>query len=231
MKPFRSPLPVVCATLLFAAAPVPAAVLFNLPGSQVATGGGDGVSIVNTGNDTADWITAGGYDTGSATVPLYFSWTANITNNAGETGTGGFFTALQLFKGGERFAVGNTWTSLNWGGFGGGDYELTGSPAYVVGTPANFVMKLDQAANTATVWFNPNLTLLEAAQPAGITTVRSALGINDEFESINVRAGNDTGSTTFSNITIQNTTPFGIPEPTTGLLAGLALLGVIRRRR
>ncbi len=217
--------------LAAAASQASASVLFNLAGPQVATGGGDGASIVNTGNDAADWITTGGYDTGSATVPLYFTFTMNITNNAGETGGGGFFTALQLYKAGERFAVGNTWTSLNWGGFGGGDYDLTGNPAYVIGTPATFVMKLDQAASTATVWFNPNLTVLEGAQPAGITTIRSGLTTNDEFDSVNIRAGNDAGSTTFSNITIQNTTPFGVPETGSAVLAGVAALGLFRRRR
>jgi hypothetical protein len=232
MKTPLSPWSAVCGALFLGALPVPAAVLFNLPGSQVATGGGNGVSLVDTSNDTGDWITAGGYAAGSATVPLYFSFTANVTNNTGETGAGGFFTALQLFKSGERFAVGNNWGSVNWGGFfGPAEYDLTGAPAIVPNTAVNFVFKLDQAANTATVWFNPNLTLLEAAQPAGITTVRSGLGTNDEFESINIRAGNDAGSTTFSNLTIQNTSPFGVPQPTTGLLAGLALLGMMRRRR
>lgn len=227
---FRSLVSLLSFAVLLPAA-APAAVLFSLGGSQVATGGGSGASIVNTGNDTSDWITAGGYDTGLATVPLYFSWTMNITNNANENGGGGFFTALQLFKSSERFAVGNYWASLNLGGFQGpGDFDLTGSPAYTLNTPVNFVMKLDQAANTATIWLNPNLTVLEASQPAGITTVRSGLGTADEFDSINLRAGNDAGSTTFSNISIQNNTVF-VPEVGSSLLAGLSLLGMMIRRR
>ncbi len=74
------------------------------------------------------------------------------------------------------------------------------------------------------------IPLIPAAQPLGTNTVRSSLGINDEFESINIRAGNDAGSTTFSNSTTQYTSPFGIPVPTAGWLAGLAMLGMVRRR-
>ncbi|MES2709890.1 MAG: PEP-CTERM sorting domain-containing protein [Verrucomicrobiota bacterium] len=211
-----------------------AAVLFSLPAAQVITGGGTGTAIVDTTNDTGDWITAGGYSTGAGTVPLYLQVTMNITNNAGETGGGGFFTGFQLFKaGGENFAVGNSWGSLNWGGFQApADYEVTGNPAYILGTPASFVIKLDQAQNTATVYYNPNLALSEVAQGAAKTTVLSGMGVKDEFDSLNIRAGNGTGSNTFSNIVVRNDSPFAaVPEPGSALLAGIASLGLIRRRR
>jgi hypothetical protein len=216
-----------------ATAPASAAVLFSLPGPQAVSGGAD-PSIVNTGNDVGDWITTGGYDAGTGTVPLYFSFTMRITDNAGEVGTGGgFYTALQLFDGGERLAVGNPWFTSTWGGFfGPSDYNLTGDPAYVTGTAVNFVMKLDQVASSATIWMNPNLTATEASQAAGITTVRSGLGVNDEFVSINIRAGGGSGATTFSNIFIENTSPFAaVPEPGGLALSCLAGLAFLRRRR
>ena len=225
--------PSIVVTSVLIAAQASAAVLFSLPGSQTVVNGEP--SLVNTTNDAGDWITAGAnnYSDNTSTTPLYMQFSMRVDNQATETTSGGFFTAFQLFKtGSERFAVGNTWDSINWGGFGGGDYDLTGSPAYVVGTPAIFVLKIDQAAGSATIWFNPDTAVAEASQPAGITTVRTGLGTNLQFDEIRIRAGggNALAATTFSGITIQNTTVF-VPEPGSAVLGALGLLTLLRRRR
>lgn len=209
-----------------------AAVLFSQSGSITETTGGTGPSLVNTSNDVSNWITAGGYDTGSAVVPLYFSLTINVTNNNGETTGGGFFTALQFYKSltSERFALGNHWFSRNWGGFRGpGDFDLTGNQPVVINTLVNFIFKLDQASNSITVWMKPNVALTESDQAPGMTTVLTGLGTSDEFDSINLR-GN--GSTTFSNISIRNDSPFApVPEPSSSLLSILGVLALLRRNR
>jgi uncharacterized protein (TIGR03382 family) len=93
------------------------------------------------------------------------------------------------------------------------------------------VLKLDQANDSATIWFNPNTSLTEAQQPAGITTIRTGLGTNDTFDEIRLRAGNNAGATTFSDIKIQDTTAFAIPEPSSAVLGAIGLLALVRRRR
>jgi len=225
--------PSIVVTSVLIAAQASAAVLFSLPGSQTVVNGEP--SLVNTTNDAGDWITAGAnnYSDNTSTTPLYMQFTMRVDNNNGESGGGGFFTAFNLRKTtAERLAVGNTWGSLNWGGFGGGggDFNINGASAYAVGTPATFVLKIDQAAGSATIWFNPDTAVAEASQPAGITTVRTGQGIALQFDDIWLRAGNNNGSTTFSGITIQNTTVF-VPEPGSAVLGALGLLTLLRRRR
>ncbi|MGJ8695575.1 MAG: PEP-CTERM sorting domain-containing protein [Verrucomicrobiaceae bacterium] len=207
-----------------------AATLFTQSGSQTETLGNDGTTLVDTTTDIGDWITAGGYDTGSGTAPLYFTATINVTNNLGENGGGGFFHGVQLYKGGERFAIGNNWFSVNWGGFKGpGDFDLTGSTPITLNNPVNLVYKVDQASDAITIWLNPDLGLTEAGQAAGSVTALTGLGTNDEFEAVNVR-GN--GSTTFSGITIGTDSPFAaVPEPGSALLTALGGLVLLRRKR
>lgn len=228
-------LSIIAPALMLLAAPLaPASVLLSSASPMTVSGGGAGVILVDVTNDAGDWITSGGYDTGSATGALYFQVTMNITNNAGETGGGGFFSGFQLFKNGaENLALGNNWNSLNWGGFRGpGDFNLNGNPAYALNTPASFVVKLEQVSNMATIWFNANLSLTENAQSASSMTVLSGLGTADEFNALNLRAGNGTGSNTFSDIVVSTDSPFAaVPEPGSTLLLGLAGLGLIRRRR
>ena len=221
-------------TSVLIAAQASAAVLFSLPGSQSVTNNVDS-TLVDTTNDASDWITAGAnnYSDNTSTIPLYMQFTMRVDNKSTETSGGGFFTAFNLRKtGSERLAVGNTWGSLNWGGFGGGggDFNINGASAYAVGTPATFVLKIEQAAGRATIWFNPDTAVAEALQPAGITTVRTGQGTGLQFDQITLRAGTSVGATTFSGITIQNTTVF-IQEPGSAVLGALGLLTLLRRRR
>ncbi|HEX2750043.1 MAG TPA: PEP-CTERM sorting domain-containing protein, partial [Verrucomicrobiales bacterium] len=206
-------------------------------GPTTVTGGGPGTLLVDTSSDTSNWMD--GYTAGSSSTPLYFRFTLTVNDNTGETGGGGFFTGFQLYGATiEHLAVGNNWTSVNWGGyFGPGDFQLNanagagGVNPISPGETASFVLKLTQSTGTAVVWFNPNLGVPEAAQDTGLTTTLTGLGANAAFDNIRIRAGNGTGSTTFSAMSVQTDSPFAVPEPSGVLLAGLAGMVMASRRQ
>lgn len=214
---------------VFAINSVSAAVLQSF-GEETVSGTS---TIVDTTNDTGDWIDNYKDSTDSGT--LYYSFDITIDNNAGETGGGGFFTALQLYSvNSERLGVGNYWSSLNWGYFGGGDGDLTGPVPYVVGQTVNIAVRVDfnaSANDNFTIWLNPVAGVAEGSQAAALTT--STTDRNGQFDNVRLRAGNGSAATTFDNIIFA--TEFAdvvaVPEPSTALLGGLGALLLLRRRR
>ena len=227
-----------------------AATLQTWTGPTTVTGGGVGTQLVNTTNDAGDWLTANGnYTTGTSSVALYFQFNLSLNNIGSGTGGSDFFTAFQLVMGSpnnvtnERLAIGNNSASSNWSGFQSGagafgDFELNGNAGVGGSNPVSvsesvtFILKLEQSTNSATIWFNPNVSLSEVGQDPGFTTHLTGLGVEDTFDSIWLRAGTTTGSTTFSNMSVRNDTPFiSVPEPSYGLLLGIAGTIILLGRR
>jgi hypothetical protein len=228
------------------AVPCHASVYQSFPGPYVITGGGSGVTLVDTSNDANDWITANGFN-GGATGTLYIGFTMNVTNNNSNETLGGMFGGLQLYTlNDEDLGVGNNWSSVNWSFYNGpGNGDLNANPglggANAISAPesARLVVRLNYNTSatgdeTATVWFNPNPGASEALQDAGITTSLNS-SFDAVFDNIRLRTGNGTASSTFSDIIIAS--DFGsavpVPEPSTVLLllvgATLAVVGLRRR--
>jgi hypothetical protein len=221
---------------VFAVNSVSAAVLQSFGEATVGGTFGGSLTIVDTTNDTGDWIDNYNGSTDSGT--LYYSFDITIDNNAGETGGGGFFTALQLYSGGsEKLGIGNDWNSLNWAYFAGpgDDGNLTGPVPYVLGETVNIAVRVDfnaSANDNFTLWLNPVAGVAEGSQAAAITT--SITDRDGQFDNVRLRAGNGLDAiTTFDNIIFA--TEFAdvvaVPEPSSAALIGLAGLALILRRR
>jgi hypothetical protein len=174
------------------------------------TGGGTGVVLINAANDLADWLTLNAAGNGinladpAATGTFYFGFDWTVTNNAGETGGGGFFGGLWFYEGGtERAGAGNSWTTLNLELAGPG-FSAGTTPAvpYVIGTPARLVLKVKFNANAddnLTLWINP----ISGAGETGQTGVPIATANrNMECDSINLRTGNGTGASTLQRLMV-----------------------------
>jgi hypothetical protein len=216
----------ILTTMIIAVAPLAqAAVLQTITGPDTASGGGIGNVIVDTSNDTGDWIdslNAGG------TVFIGFDWT--ITDNAGESGSGGMFGGMGVYDGtGERLLVGNGWSNLDYSAGASGTIESTGID-YVIGDTVRIVAELtivnDGASNdTWKMWVNPS-----AGDEATPNAQRTDWTI-DDFTQITHRVGNDPASATMENIVIADTFADAVPEPSSTAFLGLAGLALILRRR
>ena len=212
--------------MITAAAPfAQAAVLQTISGPDVASGGGQGNTLVDTTNDTGNWIddvNAGG------TVFIGFDWT--ITNNAGETGTGGFFAGLGVYNGGaERLLVGNQWNSLGYGAGASGTGNETGI-AYTVGQTVRIVTELTitndgSGKDTWRMGVDPGVGDQANHDAEHLTWTI------DDFTKLTHRAGNDPGSATMENIVIADAFADAVPEPSSAALLGLGGLALIFRRR
>ena len=184
-------------------------------------------TIIDTSNDTGDWIST--YGDASSSGTLYYGFDFTVDNNNGETGTGGYWTALQLFSGGnERIGLGNNWNSLNLSSFQhNGDQDLAGPTPYVIGTTYRLVAQIDfvnGGDDSAKVWIDP----ISPASPS------KDLGAADaSFDNIQLRGGNDAASTTYGNIVFATTfnEAAGVPEPATVVLSIGGLLGFWKLRR
>jgi len=163
-----------------------------VPGPISASGGGEGVDIITTDNDTDDWLTtisAGG------TIYLGFDWV--VETNAGETGSGDFFGGLGLYDlSDEKALVGNSWISLNYGLAGQSTDESSTIP-YVIGTTVRLIAKL-------TIVDGPDpdtIELFVGQDTEGVPDAVNTLAI-DDINRVLSRAGNAGGSATITNLTI-----------------------------
>ena len=167
------------------------------------------------------------------TASVYFSVLAQ------KQGAAAGFAGFQVYdstagNAGEGLGVGE----VSAGGFKwlqGGGNNFIGDPA----TPFSndtllFVFKIDfdeTATTTGQVWINPDPTLTEGAQAAGISSLVAAAKPEDGFDSFRLR-GNQPYS--FDEIrmgtTWESVTPTVIPETSSTLLSLLALSGLSLKR-
>ena len=187
----------------------------------------NGVVFVSQSNDTNNWIDD--YRDGSDLV-LYYGFDFTVDSNANETGSGGYFAALQLYdSGAERLGVGNGWENLTLSSFGhGGVTDLNPVTNYVIGTTYRLVVRIDYNPGSnddvATVWINP----------VNEASANSNLGAaNAEFTEVRLRSGTTNSSgTTYGNIIFATTfDEAAIPEPSSLALLGIGGLCMLRRRR
>lgn len=200
--------------LLLFPAPLLGEIIQTVPGPVEATNGGSGVDLITVDTDLDDWIDS--FNAGGRAIYLSFDWV--ITDNAGETGGGGFFGGLGFYDGGaERLLLGNGWSQLSFsGGTGAQGISDTGVP-YEVGTPVKIVGRLiavnDGASNdTWEMWVNP-----EHGDENSPQTGSNTFTI-DNFTRVTHRAGNGTGAATLSNLVIADSWDDVVPPAPSGPL-------------
>lgn len=166
--------------------------------------------IIDTTNDTADWLTANpagnglALTDGAATGTYYFGFDWTIDNNAGETGGGGFFGGLWFYQdGSERPGFGNGWGPVTYGLAGpGGDALVAPATPYAVGVKARIVGKIQYMAGgdeIVTMWVNPIGGAAEGAQ-VGVPVVTTTR--NFTTNSVRLRTGNAPGASTLENLMV-----------------------------
>ena len=176
--------------------------------------------------------------TGTSTVYVYGLISVGRTGGVNTTGSFGGFGIYsggsELFLIGERFELGVWGIQVNGTNLNGTSGDSTVSLGNF--TTTLLVAAIDQAANTISLFVNPDFSQTIAANSAAFTLNYG--GNNDSFDTIRLRAGNEnTGNTwQYDNINVTDVSPFAaVPEPSSlSLLAGPAILGAwfyVRRRR
>lgn len=218
-----------------------AEILQTSPGYEGVVGGGLDFLVVDTSNDTNDWIDD--YGPAGASGTLYYSFNATQTVFGNGEDPGGAFGGLFLYNGGSaRLLVGNNWNAHAWSGeANGGGFDLNSlTPEageswerMALNEEKHFVVRIDfnpNADDTATIYMTPQPGLPEFAQPPLlVTTVEGDF----EFDGVYARAGNGPNEWDVTDVTFA--TEFGdlvvVPEPGSLALIALGAAAVLRRRR
>jgi hypothetical protein len=209
IEPMRSPTLLSCGLIAAFPAALHAQGVDWRVGPVTATGGGNGTALVTTANDFSNWLTANAAGNSipladpAATGVYYFGYDWTITNNAGETGGGGFFGGLWFFDtGAERGGLGNAWGPVSYGLAGPG-WEANFAPAspYGIGTTVRMVVKVTFNAggnDSLTAWLNPAAGVAEGSQTVPVATTSR----NFEVDALNLRTGNGTGASRLDRLMV-----------------------------
>lgn len=209
IEPMKSPTLLTCGLIAALPASLHAQGVDWRVGPVNATGGGNGTSMITTANDFANWLTANAAGNGialadpAATGTYYFGFDWQISNNAGETGAGGFFGGLWFFDtGAERGGLGNGWGPVNYGLAGPGwDTNFAPASPYAIGTTVRMVLKVTfnaAADDTLKAWLNPAAGVAEGSQTVPVANSTR----NFEFDALNLRTGNGTGASQLNRLMI-----------------------------
>ncbi len=189
-----------------------------------------GPITVSNGLDVTIFTAAGdawlgtNYQSGSS-LTLYARASMDILDNAGETGSGGFYCGFHFFEGGtERLLFGNNWPSTNWSvdAKEAGEFDLTPVTPIILDQWHTLVARVDlvpgQDANVK-VWLDPDFTQTEANQPSAPFET----SLINTFDNIRLRCGNGTNAITeFSNVVVAATGPgVGFAQPASPQFRGL----------
>jgi hypothetical protein len=200
------------------------ATTFSFADQPGITGGGDGTTIL----DTSDPDFGGIDDSFEGVVSYTFTSSFTQFDNGGDNTTAeSTFSGFQLFNGGtENLGINDMWSSANWSYFRAadteGDGELdngSGPLPIALNDPQTFAVAINYMAggdDSAVITWNGNANVL----PTG----------NYSFDNVRVRAGNGLTAVDFTDMSM---TINAVPEPSTCVLAIVALLAVAvcRRRR
>lgn len=213
--------------------------LITTPGLHLSRTAGEVVGVLDTTPGgtfgSAGLVGSNGNIGGTdVTGTVYFSVLAR--KDAAAAGFAGFQVYdSALGNAGEGFGVGEVGPGgYKWLQSGGNNF--IGDPATPIaeGVTQLFVFKIDfdeTATTSAQVWINPDPTLAEGVQPAGISSLIPAARPEQGFNTFRMR-----GNSVFSfdevrmGTTWEDVTPTVIPEPSGSLLSLLALTGLALRR-
>ena len=185
-------------------------------------------TITDTNNTNGDWLD--NLNNGSQAYFISYDWTIN--NNAGESGSGGFFGGLTFYDNtNERLLIGNSWNSLKYGVGAGGTFPDLDPADYSVGSTVNLVAKIEVNAGDDAwqVWLNP-----ENADELTPDASNSSWNFGSISHLVH-RAGDSAGQATLSNYKVA--TAWGdvvaVPEPSAFLFGGLvcSVLGMNQARK
>jgi len=197
----------------------------------------DAATVSSLGKSTTD------------TGTLYFRYTVTnpASNSTTESGTSYYYAGMSLYNGAddENLGVGNGWFEHAYSAFGpDGSLDLNSatpdsgvSYQRVKSTDTTtIVFRVDynsNAADTITVWLNPNFSQTEAAQN---TALKTSFTADASFDRLYLREGGMPGTGdgwSFSNVAIADSFASigSVPEPSAALIGGLGMLALLRRRR
>ena len=201
-----------------------AALIQTVAGPVSHTGGGVGATILDTSNDTGDWMD----DLTSAnTFFIGFDYTINDNNS------GGYFGGLGLYDGGvESSLFGNRFGGTEYGanitgGSTGGDAGVT----YTVGNTVRIVFEMSTVGGSTANDDTWNMWIDPSASDLGSPLIGGTDAEFDGVDQFTVRAGNGTAESTIANLRVSSSFAASIPEPSGPLLIGLGGLSLLLRRR
>jgi hypothetical protein len=171
---------------------------------------------------------------------VYFLVARGGANNNNSYGGVGLYSGTT-----EQFLIGERFGSGNWGATAAGNLGGAGNDSGVaIGSFSTTLLlaKINQQANTLSLYVNPNFSLTEAQNTAAFT-VTYGTG-NDAIDTVRLRGGNQNNQNTWQwdNLNISTDSPFTpVPEPVNvalvvfgsliGITVGVRKLRLMRLQR
>jgi len=200
----------------------------NASGTTATALSGEANITSTPGSEVARTLAAA--QSGTATIWILFE-AQQFTTLSGSTNS---FGGFGLYNGStEQLLIGKAWPGpYEWRAGTGGGLVGPASPVSTLSLTSVLArVTLNASGNDVLdVWFNPADISSEVALGAASIT-RTDTDLN--FDTIRLRGGSGAGGTEswqFDNLIVA-TALSDVPEPSSALLGGLALLGLLRRRR
>lgn len=159
-----------------------------------------------------------------SSVYVYFLIARSGGDNANSFGGVGLYSGTT-----EQFLIGERFGSGNWGATAAGNLGGSGTDSTVaIGnfTTTLLLAKINQQANTLSLFVNPNFALTEGQNSAAFTINYNSN--SDSIDNIRLRGGNDNNGLIWQwdNLNVSLDSPFSaVPEPTTIALGIFGFIG------